>query len=109
MEGIVFVPGIFGSELYYNNNNGSSEIWPPGPFDLLGYTQISELSDPTRVSVGDIIDYIGLPIFPVYSTIRATSQIFAIKSTVPTMVLIWPSPMIGASIYSLPRTILSSK
>jgi phospholipase A1 len=71
MEGIVFIPGIFGSELNYNNNNGSSEIWPPGLFDLGGYTQISELSDPTQVSVGDIIDYIGLPIFPVYSTIQS--------------------------------------
>jgi len=72
MEGIVFVPGIFGSELYYNNN-GASEIWPPGPLDLFGYTSehMDELSDPTRVSVGNIIPYIASPIFPVYSTIES--------------------------------------
>jgi hypothetical protein len=70
MEGIVFVPGIFGSELYYNNG-APSEIWPPGPLDAIAgkYTQINELSDPVRVSVGDIIPYIGIPLFPVYSTI----------------------------------------
>jgi hypothetical protein len=70
MEGIVFVPGIFGSQLYYNNN-GASQIWPPGPFDLGGYTQIDELSDATRVSVGNIIDYIAFPFIPVYSTIES--------------------------------------
>jgi phospholipase A1 len=72
MEGIVFVPGIFGSELYYNNN-GASEIWPPGPLDLFGYTSehMDELSDPTRLSVGNIIPYIASPIFPVYSTIES--------------------------------------
>ena len=70
MEGIVFVPGIFGSELYFNNN-GASEIWPPGLFDLGGYTHIDELSDPTRVSVGNIVDFIALPFFPVYGAIES--------------------------------------
>jgi phospholipase A1 len=71
MEGIVFVPGIFGSELYYNNNN-PSEIWPPGPLDaLFGYTQIDELSDPARVTVGNIIDSIALPFLSVYSAIES--------------------------------------
>lgn len=69
MEGIVFVPGIFGSELYYNNNS-ASQIWPSGPFDLGGYTQIDELSDPARVSVGKIVDYVVFPFIAIYSVIE---------------------------------------
>jgi pimeloyl-ACP methyl ester carboxylesterase len=67
MKGIVFVPGIEGSELYYTPLN--EKIWPPDVVDvLLGYQKIDKLSDPKNVSVGNVIP--SDLIIEVYQTIE---------------------------------------
>jgi pimeloyl-ACP methyl ester carboxylesterase len=54
-KGIVFVPGITGSELVYTPTN--EKIWPPDLGDVfLGYQKFDKLSDPKQVSVGNVID-----------------------------------------------------
>ena len=72
MEGIVFVPGIFGSELFYNPDGGGAadQIWPPGPLDVFGYLETSLLSDPKRVSVGGVVDYVIGPCGKAYIDIE---------------------------------------
>ncbi len=70
MEGIVFVPGIVGSALYYTPDGGPApeQIWPPGPLDVFGYLETNLLIDPQRVSFGAVIDTVILPCVNVYGT-----------------------------------------
>jgi phospholipase A1 len=65
MHGIVFVPGISGSELIYKDQ--SPPIWPPNWWDIpVGYLELSELLDPTNITVGKVIDSVlGIPIYQV--------------------------------------------
>jgi hypothetical protein len=76
MHGIVFVPGITGSELLYNQ----SKIWPPDFLDVLGGYQNSkfkELMDPKNVSVGspiDVIELLGVPWAIIYKTTQEDLQ-----------------------------------
>jgi phospholipase A1 len=65
MQGIVFVPGISGSELIYKNE--MPPIWPPKWNDLWVYQEMDELTDPDQVSVGAVIDSV-LGVIPVYDT-----------------------------------------
>jgi hypothetical protein len=71
MQGIVFVPGISGSALIYQNK--TPPIWPPNWWDVpFGYQELSELLDPTNVTVGNVIDSVTLVqdvvVLPVYQT-----------------------------------------
>ena len=66
MEGIIFVPGISGSQLLYKNNR---PIWPPSWNDLFGYQEIKELLDPKNVVVGSAIDVV-FDIIPFYKVIE---------------------------------------
>jgi hypothetical protein len=79
MEGLVFVPGIFGSELYFHPEGGGPPelIWPPGPDDLNGYLSIDELVDPRRVSVGDVVDTAFGLCYPVYEPIEGVLRAIA--------------------------------
>lgn len=54
MKGIVFVPGISGSELIFQNMQ--PPIWPPKWDDLFVYRELDELLDPNNVSIGNVID-----------------------------------------------------
>jgi phospholipase A1 len=68
MEGIVFVPGITGSQLNYHSGGSIQQIWPPQPWDMAGYQEISELMDRKHVTVGNVIDTIILPCVDIYDT-----------------------------------------
>ena len=62
MKGLVFVPGISGSELLYKN--AVVPIWPPKWTDLFVYRELDELLDPKNVSVRNVIDSVlGLPVY----------------------------------------------
>src|SRR3974390_633702 len=65
MLGIVFVPGISGSELIFDNMQ--PPIWPPKWEDLFVYRELDELLDPGKVSGGNVIDVV-LGMMPVYDT-----------------------------------------
>jgi phospholipase A1 len=57
MQGIVFVPGISGSGLIYNNQSPPLTIWPPHWYDVpFGYQELDKLLDPINVTVGAVID-----------------------------------------------------
>ena len=56
MKGVVFVPGIEGTELLYKG----SRIWPPDFGDITGYKKVDQLMDPAHVSAGQVIDRIDL-------------------------------------------------
>jgi pimeloyl-ACP methyl ester carboxylesterase len=63
MHGIVFVPGISGSELLYKG--ATAAIWPPKLTDWPRYRELPELLDPKDVSVRNVIDAV-LDVIPVY-------------------------------------------
>src|SRR5262245_38918939 len=65
MQGIVFVPGISGSELIFKSE--TPPIWPPNWWDIFGYEEMKELLDPKHVSVGNVIDNV-LDVIPIYGT-----------------------------------------
>ncbi len=66
MQGIVFVPGISGSELIYESE--TPPIWPPNWWDVpFGYQELDELIDPNNVTVGNVIDSM-LGVLPGYQT-----------------------------------------
>lgn len=65
MKGIVFVPGISGSELIFQNMQ--PPIWPPKWDDLFVYRELDELLDPNNVSIGNVIDEV-LDLMMVYQT-----------------------------------------
>ena len=64
MQGIVFVPGISGSELLYKG--AAVPIWPPKITDWPRYRELLELLDPKDVSVRNVIDYV-LGVIPIYN------------------------------------------
>jgi hypothetical protein len=64
MQGIVFVPGISGSELLYKG--AAVPIWPPKITDWPRYRELLELLDPKEVSVRNVIDYV-LGVIPIYN------------------------------------------
>lgn len=60
MKGIVFVPGITGSEMLFSGNI----IWPPDLGDVLnGYQKLAQLMDPIKVSVGNVIDSVQVLVY----------------------------------------------
>jgi pimeloyl-ACP methyl ester carboxylesterase len=65
MQGIVFVPGISGSELIFENT--LPPIWPPKIEDLFVYQELDELLDPNKVTVGKVIDTV-LDVMMIYQT-----------------------------------------
>jgi len=65
MQGIVFVPGISGSELIFKSE--TPPIWPPNWWDIFGYEEMKEILDPKHVSVGNVIDNV-LDVIPIYGT-----------------------------------------
>ena len=65
MKGLVFAPGISGSELLYKH--APHPIWPPNWWDFAVYREMDELLDPKNVSVGAVIDSV-LGLIPVYDT-----------------------------------------
>lgn len=65
VKGIVFVPGISGSELIFQNMQ--PPIWPPKVTDLFVYRELDELLDPQNVTVGNVIDTV-LDVMMVYQT-----------------------------------------
>jgi phospholipase A1 len=65
MQGIVFVPGISGSELIFQNMQ--PPIWPPKVEDLFVYRELDELLDPNSVTVGNVVDKV-LDLMVVYQT-----------------------------------------
>src|ERR1700677_2342344 len=77
MQGIVFVPGISGSELIYQNQ--MPPIWPPKWTDLFVYRELDELLDPDDVTVGDVIDSV-VGLIPFYETTE--NDLRAISSSV---------------------------
>lgn len=64
MHGIVFVPGISGSELLYKG--AQVAIWPPKITDWPRYREMVELLDLEDVSVRNVIDYV-FGVYPVYN------------------------------------------
>jgi phospholipase A1 len=76
MQGIVFVPGISGSELIYKN--AMPPIWPPKWTDLFVYRELDELLDPKDVSVGTVIDSV-LGLIPIYETTEIDLQSISIS------------------------------
>jgi len=80
MEGIIFVPGISGSQLLYKKTRS---IWPPSWNDLFGYRELNELLDPKNITVGSAID-VFLDIIPIYKIIEQDlKQISAHINSVP--------------------------
>jgi hypothetical protein len=77
MQGIVFVPGISGSELIYQKQ--TPPIWPPKWNDLFVYRELDELLDPLNVTVGAVIDTV-LGLIPFYETTE--SDLRSISSSV---------------------------
>jgi phospholipase A1 len=77
MQGIVFVPGISGSELIYRNQQ--PPIWPPKWTDLFVYRELDELLDPINDTVGAVIDS-ALGLIPFYETTE--NDLRAISSSV---------------------------
>jgi len=65
VKGIVFVPGISGSEIIFRNE--APPIWPPKWNDFPTYQEMDELCDPTEDTVGNVIDTVA-GLYPVYQT-----------------------------------------
>ena len=70
---IIFVPGIFGTTLEFDDMQGRKEnIWSPGIQDIFGYKRFALLSDPNNVNPGEVLNTIVTNAFYVYRPILKT-------------------------------------